>query len=239
MARDPASNERRTQSERRQAAEQALLDAAVRLFSEHGVETTSMADIGAAAGFSRGLANHRFGSRAALVEQLALRVQRSFADAADASGLTGIEALVDLVRRYLRAGSSKGDGAAAFFVMWGASFPRDAQLREVFVQFDRRSRDAIAATVRSGQLSGEIRADLDVDTFAATLLGALRGVLAQHVHAPDAVDVDASARLLEAFIRANLAGADTAAPTSAARSTSQGTTASRRASHRTERSRHA
>ncbi|HYZ57980.1 MAG TPA: TetR/AcrR family transcriptional regulator [Streptosporangiaceae bacterium] len=52
-----------------------MLDAAARLFARRGVEATSMADIGEEAGYSRGLANHHFGSRVELVERLARRAQ--------------------------------------------------------------------------------------------------------------------------------------------------------------------
>ena len=55
-----------------------MLDAAARLFARRGVEATSMADIGEEAGYSRGLANHHFRSRAELVDRLARRAQSDF-----------------------------------------------------------------------------------------------------------------------------------------------------------------
>ncbi|WP_202124959.1 TetR family transcriptional regulator [Actinomadura physcomitrii] len=69
---------RRSQEERRAQAERALLEAAAKLFARRGVEQTSMADIGEEAGYSRGLANHHFGSRAELVNRLARRAQSDF-----------------------------------------------------------------------------------------------------------------------------------------------------------------
>src|SRR5215469_2692749 len=69
---------RRSQAERRAEAEQGLLDAALRLFAKKGVESATLAEIGDAAGYSRGLANHHFGSKAALVERLAQRSRARF-----------------------------------------------------------------------------------------------------------------------------------------------------------------
>ena len=72
----PASPVRRTQQERSSQAEKALMDAAAELFARHGVDQTSLADVGQAAGYSRGLVNHHFGTKATLVERLARHQRR-------------------------------------------------------------------------------------------------------------------------------------------------------------------
>jgi AcrR family transcriptional regulator len=193
---------RRTQAERREAAANALFGAAVRLFARNGVDTTSLADIGADAGFSRGLANHHFGSRAALVEQLAERVQRSFTEQLS-TDLGGVEAIVDTVDRYLHAvEDDPTQTVAAFMVMWGASFASDAALRPVFAAGDQRSRSDISAMIRRGQ--EEIRPDADADAFSTALLALLRGVSAQFLVAPDAVDIDATRRLIDTLVHSYL-----------------------------------
>jgi AcrR family transcriptional regulator len=64
-------SERRSQAGRRDEAEQRLLAAAVRLVAEQGLERITLADVGAAAGYSRGLPAHYFGSKAGLVVALA------------------------------------------------------------------------------------------------------------------------------------------------------------------------
>ncbi|MDI5975637.1 TetR/AcrR family transcriptional regulator [Amycolatopsis magusensis] len=92
-----SAGKQRTQEERRSRAERSMLAAAVRLFSRRGVEQTSMADIGEEAGYSRGLANHHFGSRAELVERLARRSQAEFVTSL---GDTGGEELRELAERF-------------------------------------------------------------------------------------------------------------------------------------------
>src|SRR5580693_854740 len=74
----PANPARRTQQERSSQAEKALMDAATELFARRGVDQTSLADVGEAAGYSRGLVNHHFGTKATLVERLARRAQTDF-----------------------------------------------------------------------------------------------------------------------------------------------------------------
>lgn len=57
----------------RASAREALLDAAERLFAEHGVAETSLRAITAAAGANVAAVNYYFGSREGLIEQLLAR----------------------------------------------------------------------------------------------------------------------------------------------------------------------
>jgi AcrR family transcriptional regulator len=202
MSTTPSS--RRTQVERRNESERALLDAAVRLFARKGIDETSLADIGAEAGYSRGLANHRFGSRAVLVERLASRTQRAFL-----AGLgereADAEAMVAIADAYLERVSSHGDEGRAFFVMWGASFAEEAPLRAVFVADDARFREGIEALVRAGQQQGTIRADADPIGFATVFVAVLRGIGAQALVDPVGVDLDAARATCERMVRTSLA----------------------------------
>ena len=58
---------RRTQQERRDQAETALLNAAAELVVEEGVHSLTLARVGQRAGYSRGLVTHYFGSKQALL----------------------------------------------------------------------------------------------------------------------------------------------------------------------------
>jgi AcrR family transcriptional regulator len=195
---------RRTQVERRTESERALLDAAVRLFARKGIDATSLADIGAEAGYSRGLANHRFGSRAVLVERLAARTQRAFL-----AGLgereADAEAVVAVADAYLDRVSGRGEEGRAFFVMWGASFAEEATLREVFVADDARFRDGIEALVRAGQERATVRADVDPIGFATVFVALLRGIGAQVLVDPAGVDLDAARAACERMVHTTLA----------------------------------
>jgi AcrR family transcriptional regulator len=194
---------RRTQAQRRSEAEQALLDAAARLFARKGVDGTSLADIGLEAGYSRGLVTHYFGSRAALVESLAARVQQQFVSQLDPQGL-GVEAMLALLDAYLDRLSEGGTAGRAYFVMWGSSFAQDAPLREVFVDSDQRFRRGVEASVRAGQDIGALRGEVDAAAFSVAFVALLRGIGAQFAVAPDAVDLEAARRTGHQFVRCHL-----------------------------------
>jgi AcrR family transcriptional regulator len=200
----PARAKRRSQEERRSQAERGLLDAAVVLFAKRGVDQTSLADIGKQAGYSRGLVNHHFGSKATLVERLAQRSQRDFvAGLADFDG-DEVDALVMLAGTYLDKRGLKFDAPRAFFVMWGAALPEEATLREVMAAGDARFRFAVESLVRLGQQNKTVTADVDAGGVAAVIVGMLRGITAQFLIDPYGADMAPARTACEQFLRRTL-----------------------------------
>jgi AcrR family transcriptional regulator len=196
---------RRTQVERRAEAEQGLIDAALRLFAGKGIDQTSLADIGEEAGYSRGLVNHHFGSKAALVERLAEERQRRFDDiVASLDEKHELEAIVAIAESYLRAVSTAPDDLRAFFVMWGAALPDDAALRSFFVADDRRVRAGIEQLVIAGGARGTINETVNPAGFAAAFLGLLRGTAAQFLIDRTDVDLAGARATCEHMVRATL-----------------------------------
>jgi AcrR family transcriptional regulator len=194
----------RTKAERRDEAERALLDAALRLFARKGIESTSLADIGAEAGYSRGLSNHHFGSRAALVERLAARSQQVFVAGLAELHQADVQAALAIADIYFDLVSLGSDATRAFFVMWGASFAEEAPLRAIFVEDDARFRRGIETLVRAGQDHKTINADADPAGFAVAFVALLRGVSAQFLVDPNGVDLAVTRRACAQFVRSVL-----------------------------------
>ena len=203
----PASPARRTQQERSSQAEKALMDAAAELFAQRGVDQTSLADVGRAAGYSRGLVNHHFGTKATLVERLARRTQTDFVANFDEVDGDAIDVLVALIETYFSTLEQGGEAARAFFVMWGAAIPLEATLRPVYATDDARFRFAVEAILRSGQDTKTVAADVDPSGGAVALIGLIRGVSAQYFVDPDAVDLSAAKKACQAFVRRSFAPA--------------------------------
>ncbi len=90
---------RRTQGERRDEARQRVLQAATSLVAAHGSRAVSLAAIGEAAGYSRGIVHHHFGSKAQLLEEL-IKYTQAF-DVPPADSATGLSRLTDFVGAYL------------------------------------------------------------------------------------------------------------------------------------------
>lgn len=194
----------RTQVERRAAAEAALLAAAAELIADQGVTETSLAQIGERAGYSRGLANHHFGSKAELIEQLARRTQNAFTDSLGAGDAhTGREGIVNLVGAYLGHFEAPTSESRAMLVMWGANFPAQSSVAGL-VEADERFRQAVSRMIEQGHDDGSIGADVSPSGFAVALVAMLRGVIAQCVTDSASIDLRSVRTECERFVTAGL-----------------------------------
>jgi AcrR family transcriptional regulator len=202
---------RRTQTERRTATERALLTAARRLIASRGVDRTSVADVGEAAGYSRGSVNHRFGSKQALLQRLARDTQQSVEATfrqSDVYPLTpsvpALDSMVALTEVYLEWVTTHESEARAFFAMWGSAFADEALVREEFGEFDHHFRDSFALLVRVGQANHSVRADVEPFAVSVAVVGMIRGIAAQWMITPDVLDLRSVRRTVELFIRETL-----------------------------------
>jgi AcrR family transcriptional regulator len=178
---------RRTQAERRNRSEDALLDAAAGLVAERGVDRASLAGIGERAGVSRGLPTHHFGTKDELVARLAERAQdrieRAMEEAAKLrhgrlrDEMTGLELVQLTVDSYLELFSDPSPYHRALLVMWGSTFPSGTGVAGM-AEAERRSYDGLAGVIERGQQDRSIRPDVEPVAAAVLLLGTIRGVAA-------------------------------------------------------------
>ena len=166
---------------RKRDAEIALLNAAEELIAQQGITATSLAQIGERAGYSRGLVNHHFGNKDALIARLAGRAQDWFARrTAETTATSGREAILATIDTYLEISLGGNKSARAFLVMWGASFPEDASI-EGLSENDTRARAGFAEMIVAAQSDGSINSDINPKATATIILGLIRGVAAQSV----------------------------------------------------------
>lgn len=165
---------RRTQAERRDQSERLLLAAAAELIDERGVGAATFENIGQRAGYSRGLATQKFGSKRGLIEaliaQLNVRLQDQL-DARQTDALPALEAILAFVDVFLRNLAEDGEARAYFILMAGAIAElsdQRAPFAEAHVNVERN----LEALVLRGQAEGSIRPEIDADA-AALMIGSL------------------------------------------------------------------
>jgi AcrR family transcriptional regulator len=191
------------QAERRARSERRLLDAATRLIADQGFSKTTLAQIGAKAGYSRGLANERFGSKDELVQVLAVEFQTNFAHDQLEPALAdkhGLEALLVTIDTYLDAVVRSGHLGRAYYELLGESIGLVPEIHETFVEADRALRAGVERTVLSAVRAGEMPRETDAKAFAVFIVGLLRGVVLQWLLAPSRFDL----RAVRAEIRRTL-----------------------------------
>jgi AcrR family transcriptional regulator len=178
------------------------LDAAAELIAEQGSTTrASLAMIGERAGFSRGIVNHHFGSKAELLRRLVVRAQKNFAQHYSDAGASGLVSLIQLAELYLRSTIPGNAASRALMMMWVQSVG-DAELREIFVDGDRRFRAGIQRMIVAGIADGSIRPDINPRAHAAALVGQFRGITIEALVDPKAVQRSAVIAAVKASLEA-------------------------------------
>lgn len=185
-----AKVERRSQADRRDEAERRLLKAAVRLVAERGLERITLADVGEAAGYSRGLPRHYFGGKAGLIVALVRHLIDGFGRALDRTEHhpLGLERILGVVRFYLDSARKDPVGTRALFVLLGDGLG-NALIADELAELNARSLNSFEVNVRVAIAAGEVRADVDAKAQAVLILGALRGAVGLWLLAPREVDL--------------------------------------------------
>ena len=208
-----ARSERVSQAERRNRSEDALLEAAAELVAERGVQGASLASIGGRAGVSRGLPTHHFGSKDALVTQLAERAQTRVGLAiteaqqrrAEESGaLSVLDEILVGVDAYFELFDQPGPDERALLVMWGSTFPSNASV-DGMADAEQRSYEGLSERIAAGQAEGSVRTDVDVLASAVLLHGLMRGVAALFLTDRHPADIHTVRRTCREWIAAALA----------------------------------
>jgi TetR/AcrR family acrAB operon transcriptional repressor len=201
-----AEQRRRTQAERREEAARRILDAATRIVAEKGLDELTLADAGEAAGYSRGLPAHYFGSKADLLSAIADHIREwFFANLRQRTGrrqglsnlLTGIDFYFDACR------NERAMMLALHTVLAGAL--HKPLLAEAVAKLNRDSTESIEIAICAGIANGEIRRGVDARAWAVLILSSVRGAIAQWLIDPDHIDLAAARTSLTAAIKRNFA----------------------------------
>ena len=186
---------------------QALLSAALRVFSRDGYAVSKIDEIADEAGVTRGALYHHFGGKAALynalVDEISGRVLRVVNDAVEEGGST-----LDVFRRvFVRSVSyvAKDPEWEAVNRLVIHSSHRDPRVKKGDVQrFEARkqSLEQTAQGVRDGIKEGEIRSDVDPESVARHFMSLQHGLLSLWIADPKGFDLAVEAeRAADLFIR--------------------------------------
>ena len=179
---------RRTQQQRRDHAEAALVNAAAELVIEQGVHSLTLARVGERAGYSRGLVTHYFGSKQALLQRLARATQSGFVPGLD--GLPpGLDRLLRLIDGYIGALGQLRMPNRAFLLLW-AEAATAADLARIFRERDEAFRTDLREDIAAGIADGDIRPDVAAEEAAVAVLAQLRGIGLQRLVDSPAVDTE-------------------------------------------------
>jgi len=183
-----AANEQpRTQAERTALAESSMVSAAIELLNTVGIQGTTLVAIGERSGYSRGLASHHFGSKAALFRTVLRQMTAVWTEELmkNIAGKTGLQAFTTAIDTHLAHVLRHPDYIRATNILWGTALDPSSEFKPNVAEFMSIQRASVAAWVRGGQATGEIRADVNPDRIGEQYYGALIGINHQWLVSPD------------------------------------------------------
>ncbi|MDR7101120.1 TetR/AcrR family transcriptional regulator [Croceicoccus sp. BE223] len=191
-------NKRRTQAERTALSDARMFKAAIELIVEQGTHATTLKEVGERAGYSRGLASNRFGSKDALFAQLTLQFNndwtRELAGAiGDRSGAKACLAALHAVEGFLAKNTQY---MKAMYILWFESISSPGDARSHLAAYQAIYRRDVTHWVREGIARGEIKAGVDAEAYAFQFCSFIFGTIYQWLVAPEKVDL---ARQFESY----------------------------------------
>jgi AcrR family transcriptional regulator len=195
----------RTQEERTALSDLRLTEAAIELMIKNGIQGTTLQAVGEMAGYSRGLATHRFGSKAGLfakVLQVASAdwLHRMQAGVGKHIGCDALCAAIDSAENFFK---ERPGEVRAMYLIWFLSIDPSADYRADLAKVHRAQRRDAAAWIRAGQRADLIDASLDPIRTAEQYVASMSGIAYQWMADPK-LDVSGMFRQLKLDLRARL-----------------------------------
>lgn len=182
---------RMTQAERTALSDSRMFESAKQLIVEKGTHNTTLKEIGERAGYSRGLASNRFGSKEALFAQMVLDFNKRWASelrrfVGDKTGLAAFMGAIDAVEFFLLKHSEE---MRALYILWFESMTsHDEVRRQLAANHSAYRRDA-ERWVREGVEEGTVRPSIDPTSFAVEFAALIFGLIYQWLVQPKAVNI--------------------------------------------------
>jgi TetR/AcrR family transcriptional repressor of uid operon len=172
--------------------------AARRVFARRGVSGTGLVHVASEAGMARSSLYHYYPDKQSLVGDLVRELLRE-EEALFAAALTGdgtvLERIEALVRGFPQTFAEWSKLGTMIFDFWS----RDAKR---FRPFFRRIRSDLSRLIEAGQARHEVDPAVDAELAAATVIGAIDGLLLQHLIDPKVFpDVDALGDAIADIVR--------------------------------------
>ena len=176
---------------------QQILDSAIALLAQRGVDRASLRTVGEAIGVSHAALRHYFSSR----DELLVEAYRTHEARAAAETPPADESAVGLIVEAAQRNRSIPGLVELYATLTTDALQEQHATTREFVRDRFRSlRAALAARIESGQRAGRVAPDIDPLDAAALVIAASDGLQIQWLLDPDAVDVGRSLSILERLL---------------------------------------
>jgi len=187
---------------RRAEAEAKLLEAARQIVARRGWVGMTLAEVGEAAGYSRGLAAHYFASKPALLRSLAAYINEIFLkeienSTRDKEGLSGV---LHFVEGYLGRTDPRWINTRALLVLMAEATTDDSEIGEALAAHNEGVLQTVERHFRKALELGELRAGVDTKAAAAIVMALVRGIMLQKLLRNSVVQLKPAIREVRAML---------------------------------------
>lgn len=186
-----AKQKRLTQEERTQLSDEGMYQSAAELVLDKGVIQTTLKEVGERAGYSRGLAQNRFGSKEQLFEGLVKRSYRHWIK--ELSGYignaTGLEAYVRCVNAFEHFLLDSPQELQVLQVLWYHSITHQSVLQDKTRQYQENMVRDVERWMAEAKANSEISQTLDEHDFAMRHMSFIFGIVYMWLLNPDKIPV--------------------------------------------------
>ena len=184
-----ADKQRLTQAERTALSDARMFETAMQLIVECGTHNTTLKEIGERAGYSRGLASNRFGSKEALFSQLVRSFNERWAAelirrVGTKSGLEALGAALESVEYFLLNHTVQ---MQAMYILWYESISSYEVVRRRLATNHVAYRRDTERWLQQGIDDGTVRPSIDPACFAVEFSAFIFGLVYQWLANPTAI----------------------------------------------------
>lgn len=181
-----------TQEQRTKLSDNKMFEAAMDLIVKHGTSKTTLKEIGENAGYSRGLANSRFGSKEKLFEELVKRCYISWVKdlesfIGDKTGLNAFLSSIDAFQDFL---TEAPQALRVLQILWYESISQQSAVKAKTLEHQERMLSDITGWLARAQFNKEISAEIDVADFSIRYLSFIFGIVYMWLLKPQNVPVE-------------------------------------------------
>lgn len=176
-----------------------MIRAAMQLVAEKGVARTTLADVGVAAGYSRGLPVERFGAKLGLLEAMMDSAESWFSAHApqQIGDLSGLAAVSARIAAHVESGLASPVATRVIYYLYIEASFGEQELRPRMRSLSRAFAQGFRVHLVEAREAGEIAADADVDQIATAIVGMIRGVFVEWVLSDSETNIRALTPLLQ------------------------------------------
>lgn len=165
--------QRKSHEERTELSDSLMFKSAIKLIVDKGTDKTTLKDVGELAGYSRGLAGYRFGTKAGLFEFIVRSVGEQWVTRLMqvTDGKLGYAAISAALDEHSRMCLQASDSIRAFYILWFESISDDSPVKAVIHSIHERRRKDVISWIEQTDYSGDFSPQDIAGQFIVSVLG--------------------------------------------------------------------